>query len=196
VRNGRGGALGVEEPAPSPAAAIRAGFGDLAVLAYAELTTVALGGMPAALAPDVSARRTDRERAETRSPATADLLSPLATALACFLRANDRRIKLFGWDAAGWIAWRKATYPTLRRLIPHGGEGSDAADDDGDGGRPPLQHEHGDGAEPWPSDWRDVEAHLVLAHGEERRVDELLRIYFDARYLKPQLDRLHAELHA
>ena len=44
-------------------------------------------------------------------------LASLAVTLLAFTRANEARIRLFGWDATKWATWRAENRHVMRQLF-------------------------------------------------------------------------------
>jgi hypothetical protein len=113
---------GVIENAPRPTEIIRSEFGTMGNVVYMELSALSHGGVSSLLS------RMTPIAASTGSTwmspgGEAEQLPILATVLPSTRKANGRRLKLFGWDAERWNAWRRWAAPSLRQLI-HGPPGA------------------------------------------------------------------------
>jgi hypothetical protein len=113
----RGRFLGIEEQLPGHTDTIRMLLGDEGAMAYRDLSGVAHGGMSSLLHRMEQVAAVPGHSLMKPTEDVGSHLGTLAFTLIAFTRANEARIRLFGWDATKWIAWRKGSRDTMRQLF-------------------------------------------------------------------------------
>lgn len=113
----RGRFLGVEEILPRHTETIRILLGDEGVMAYRDLSGVSHGGMSSLLSRMEEVTKVPGRTLMKPTDDVGSHLFSLAFTLLAFTRANEARIRLFGWNGARWLAWRTETRDIVAQLF-------------------------------------------------------------------------------
>ena len=115
--NKRGRFLGIEGALPGHTETIRIVLGDEGAMAYRDLSGVAHGGLSSMLHRMETVSTMPGRSLMKPTEDVGGHLSSLAFALLAFTRANEARIRLFGWDATKWVTWRRESRNVMRQLF-------------------------------------------------------------------------------
>jgi hypothetical protein len=116
-RDRRGRFLGVEENAPRPTDTIMGEFGQMGAIAYRDLSGVAHGGLSGLIGRLDEITSVDDSTLMGPAADASGRLPHLAASLTAYASASERRIRLFGWDATKWIAWRLPSLDVIREVF-------------------------------------------------------------------------------
>jgi hypothetical protein len=113
----RGRFLGIEEATPGHTDTIKILLGDEGAMAYRDLSGVAHGGMSSILHRMEKVSAVPGRSLMKPTEDVGSHLASLAVTLLAFTRANEARIRLFGWDATTWLTWRVENRDVMRHLF-------------------------------------------------------------------------------
>ena len=113
----RGRFTGIEEALPRHTETIKSLLGDDGAMAYRDLSGVAHGGMSSLLNRMEEVAAGPGRSLMKPTEDVGSHLASLAVTLLAFTRANETRIRLFGWDATKWVTWRLERRDVMRQLF-------------------------------------------------------------------------------
>lgn len=116
-RDRRGRFLGVEENAPRPTDTITGEFDEMGAIAYRDLSGVAHGGLSGLIGRLDELASADGSTLMGPAADASGRLPHLAASLTAYASASERRIRLFGWDATKWVAWRLPSLEVMREVF-------------------------------------------------------------------------------
>jgi hypothetical protein len=118
LRDKRDRFIGVEEISLGPTDIIKEEFAEEGAIAYRDLSAVIHGSSSSVLHRMEVVETREGVTVMRPSEDVGSQLSSLAAALYAFVKANQRRIEVFGWDRTRWAGWRIATKGELRKVFP------------------------------------------------------------------------------
>lgn len=89
----------------------------MGAIAYRDLSGVAHGGLSGLIGRLDELASADGSTLIGPAADASGRLPHLAASLTAYASASERRIRLFGWDATKWVAWRLPSLEVIREVF-------------------------------------------------------------------------------